>query len=174
MTTRVLIADDHELVRRGLRSLLESRPGWEICGEAKDGMEAVEMTKALVPDLILLDITMPRLNGLDAARRIRKEVPQTQILILSQHDIEEMSASALEAGARAYVSKSDVAITLFSSMEAILRVRRTTEGPPMRTRFSIPFLAFWFSSTVGASTRRSSPECTGTPTRFSKTSIHSR
>ncbi len=121
LTTRVLIADDHELVRRGLRSLLESRPGWEICGEAKDGMEAVEMTKALVPDLILLDITMPRLNGLDAARRIRKEVPQTQILILSQHDIEEMSASALEAGARAYVSKSDVAITLFSSMEAILQ-----------------------------------------------------
>jgi DNA-binding NarL/FixJ family response regulator len=84
-------------------------------------MEAVEMTKALVPDLILLDITMPRLNGLDAARRIRKEVPHTQILILSQHDIEEMSASALEAGARAFVSKSDVAITLFSSMEAILQ-----------------------------------------------------
>ena len=118
---RVLIADDHELVRRGLRSLLESRPGWDICGEARDGVEAVEMTKALVPDVILLDITMPRLNGLEAARAIRKEVPHTQILILSQHDIEEMSESARKAGARAYVSKSDVAITLFSSMEAILQ-----------------------------------------------------
>jgi DNA-binding NarL/FixJ family response regulator len=116
-----LIADDHELVRRGLRSLLASRPGWEICGEARDGVEAVEMTKKLEPDLILLDITMPRLNGLEAARMIRREVPSTQILILSQHDTEEMSASALEAGARGYVSKSDVAVTLFSSMEAILQ-----------------------------------------------------
>jgi DNA-binding NarL/FixJ family response regulator len=118
---RVLIADDHELVRRGLRSLLESRPGWEICGEARDGVEAVEMSKALTPDIILLDITMPRLNGLDAARRIRQEAPRTQILILSQHDIEEMSESALKAGARAYVSKSEVAVTLFSSMEFILQ-----------------------------------------------------
>jgi DNA-binding NarL/FixJ family response regulator len=124
LSVRVLIADDHELVRRGLRSLLESRPGWEICGEAKDGVEAVEMSKSLTPDIILLDITMPRLNGLDAARKIRKEAPMTQILILSQHDIEEMSDSALAAGARGYVSKSDVAITLFSSMEAILHSAR--------------------------------------------------
>jgi DNA-binding NarL/FixJ family response regulator len=119
---RVLIADDHELVRRGLRSLLGSRPGWEICGEARDGVEAIEMTKKLRPDLILLDITMPRLNGLEAARVIRREVPRTQILILSQHDKDDMSASAFAAGARAYVSKSDVAHTLFSSMEAVLDV----------------------------------------------------
>ena len=119
MSVRVLIADDHELVRRGLRSLLASRPGWEICGEAKDGVEAIEMTKELAPDLILLDITMPRLNGLEAARVIRREAPQTQILILSQHDTEEMSASALQAGARGYVSKSDVAGTLFRSMEEL-------------------------------------------------------
>lgn len=118
---RVLIADDHELVRRGLRSLLASRPGWDICGEAKDGVEAIEMTKRLEPDLILLDVTMPRLNGLEAARVIRKEVPHTQILILSQHDTEEMSATAREAGARGYVSKSDAADTLFTSMLAILR-----------------------------------------------------
>jgi DNA-binding NarL/FixJ family response regulator len=121
LSVRVLIADDHELVRRGLRSLLESRPGWEICGEARDGVEAVEMSKALTPDIILLDITMPRLNGLDAARRIRQEAPRTQILILSQHDIDEMSESALKAGARGYVSKSEVAVTLFSSMETILQ-----------------------------------------------------
>jgi DNA-binding NarL/FixJ family response regulator len=117
---RVLIADDHELVRRGLRSLLGSRPGWEICGEARDGLEAVEMTRRLQPDLILLDITMPRLNGLEAARVIHREFPQAHILILSQHDKDEMGASAFEAGARGYVSKSDVAHKLFSSMEAIL------------------------------------------------------
>jgi DNA-binding NarL/FixJ family response regulator len=121
---RILIADDHELVRRGLRSLLGSRPGWEICGEARDGVEAIEMAKRLRPDLILLDITMPRLNGLEAARVIHREVPRTQILILSQHDKDDMSANAFEAGARGYVSKSDVAHKLFSSMEAVLDVNR--------------------------------------------------
>lgn len=120
---RVLIADDHELVRRGLRSLLGSRPGWEICGEAADGMEAVDKTKQLKPDILLLDVTMPRLNGLDAARIISEEVPQTQILILSQHDTEEMSASALQAGARGFVSKADVAEALFASMEVIVSSR---------------------------------------------------
>jgi DNA-binding NarL/FixJ family response regulator len=113
---RVLIADDHELVRRGLRSLLGTRPGWDICGEARDGLEAIEMTKDLQPDLILLDVTMPRLNGLEAARVIRREVPRTQILIVSQHATDEMSATALEAGARGYLSKSDVAEKLFPSM----------------------------------------------------------
>jgi DNA-binding NarL/FixJ family response regulator len=82
-------------------------------------VEAIEMTKQLAPDLILLDITMPRLNGLEAARVIRREAPRTVILILSQHETEEMSASALEAGAQGYVSKSDVAGTLFRSMEEL-------------------------------------------------------
>jgi DNA-binding NarL/FixJ family response regulator len=95
-----------------------------ICGEARDGVEAIEMTKRLRPDLILLDITMPRLNGLEAARVIHREVPHTQILILSQHDKDDMSANAFAAGARGYVSKSDVAHKLFSSMEAVLDVNR--------------------------------------------------
>ncbi|MGH9332988.1 MAG: response regulator [Vicinamibacteria bacterium] len=115
-----MIADDHELVRRGLSSLLSSRPGWEIIGEAKDGVEAVEMAKELRPDLILLDITMPRLNGLDAARAIREVEPEIPILILSQHAPREMSAKALEAGAQGYVSKSEVAVELFAAMEAIV------------------------------------------------------
>jgi DNA-binding NarL/FixJ family response regulator len=117
----VLIADDHELVRRGLRSLLASRPGWDICGEARDGVEAIAMTRDLEPDIILLDVTMPRLNGLEAARVIHREFPRTPILILSQHDPDEISASALEAGARGFVSKSEVADSLFTSMEAILQ-----------------------------------------------------
>jgi len=124
---RILIADDHELVRRGLRSLLASRSGWKVCGEARDGLEAVAKAKQLHPDVVLLDITMPELNGLDAARQIRKDDPQMEIVILSQHDPREMSARALEAGAREYVSKSDVASGLLVALEAIERDLKSRE-----------------------------------------------
>jgi YesN/AraC family two-component response regulator len=124
---RILIADDHELVRRGLRSLLMSRAGWNVCGEAKDGAEAVEKTKALHPDVILMDITMPRLSGLDAARIIRKDYPQMEIVILSQHDPLEMAKPALQAGAREYISKSDVASGLLVTLEAIERDLKSRE-----------------------------------------------
>lgn len=116
---RILIADDHELMRRGLCSLLGSRSGWKVCGEAKNGLEALEKAKELRPDVILLDITMPELNGLDAARQIRRDYPQMVIVILSQHEPKAMSARALEAGAREYVSKSDVASGLLAALEAI-------------------------------------------------------
>jgi len=115
---RVLIADDHELVRRGIHSLLAPRPDWEVCGEAKDGIEAVEMAKLLRPDLILLDITMPRLNGLEAARIICRETPEVRILILSQHDPQHMAENAIRAGARGFVSKADIAANLLASMKA--------------------------------------------------------
>jgi len=118
---RVLVADDHELVRRGIQSLLAPRPEWEICGEAKDGVEAVEMTKRLRPDLILLDITMPRLNGLEAARIIHREAPEVRILILSQHDPRQMAENAMRVGAQGYVSKSDIAANLLSSMKACIQ-----------------------------------------------------
>src|SRR6266566_843598 len=121
MNMRILIADDHELVRRGLRSLLASRTGWNVCGEAKDGLEAVEKAKQLHPDVVLLDITMPEMNGLDAARLIRKDDPTMEIVILSQHDPHEMSSRAIEAGARDYISKSDVASGLLVALDAIER-----------------------------------------------------
>src|SRR5258708_8353358 len=83
---RILIADDHEVARRGIRSFLEAHPGWEICGEAKDGREAVECANEMKPDVVLLDIGMPGLNGLDAARQIHASLPETRILILTIHD----------------------------------------------------------------------------------------
>jgi len=105
---RILIADDHEKVRLGLRSLLSLRPDWDICGEAVDGRDAVQKARELKPQVAVLDISMPRLNGLEAARQIRKEVPQTEVLIVSQHESFELSAAAIDAGARGYVVMSDV------------------------------------------------------------------
>ena len=88
MAANILIVDDHEIVRRGLRSLLSSRPDWQICGEAIDGVQGVEKAKALRPALVLMDISMPRMNGLEATRIIRKELPETTVVIISQNDPE--------------------------------------------------------------------------------------
>src|SRR5215472_3723272 len=102
-SVRILIADDHELVRQGLRTLLASRPAWEVCGEAADGREAVEKASQLKPDIILLDVSMPRLNGLEAAALIRRKSPGSEILIVSQHDPAQMLPSVLKVGARGFV-----------------------------------------------------------------------
>jgi DNA-binding NarL/FixJ family response regulator len=120
MGARILIVDDHEIFRRGLRSLLESRSDWEVCGEATDGQEAVDKAKQLQPDIIVLDITMPRLNGLDATSLIRKEVPNTKVVILSQHQPALMKQVALTAGARAYVTKSEVSRELLAAIDDLL------------------------------------------------------
>ena len=117
---RILIADDHELVRQGLRALLAARPAWEVCGEAADGVEAIEKAAQLQPDIVLLDVSMPRLNGLQAALAIRRESPASNIVIVSQHDPAEMLPSALEAGACGYVSKSDIGSNLLSTIESIV------------------------------------------------------
>ena len=119
-SVRILIADDHELVRQGLRSLLASRPSWEVCGEAADGREAIEKAAQLKPDIVLLDVSMPRLSGLEAAAIIRRQSPAPEILIVSQHDPGEMLPSALKAGARGFVSKSEVADNLLSTIESII------------------------------------------------------
>ena len=122
-SVRILIADDHEVVRRGVRSLLTSRKEWDVCGEAVDGRDAVKKAKELKPDVVVLDISMPDLNGFEAARLIHKEVPQSKILILSQHNVSEMLQTALDAGARGYVSKSEVSRDLLPAVEAIIHNR---------------------------------------------------
>lgn len=121
---RILIVDDHEIFRRGLRSLLESRSDYDISGEAADGVQAIEKAKELLPDIIVMDVSMPQMDGLQATRAILAERPNSKILILSQHDSPYMLSAAMEAGAAAYVTKSQVARSLFTALEAI------TEGRP--------------------------------------------
>jgi DNA-binding NarL/FixJ family response regulator len=117
--TRILIADDHEVVRKGLRSLLEPEPGLEVVGEASNGREAVERTVAEKPDVVVLDIGMPELNGLEATRQIVKVSPRTEVLILTVFETEEVIREVLRAGARGYVLKSDAGRLLLTAVEAV-------------------------------------------------------
>ena len=119
---RVLVADDHEVVRKGLCSLLQSH-GWEICGEATDGRQAVEKTQQLKPDLVILDIGMPNLTGLDATRQILHDNPQQKILVLTITDTDQVVRDVLQAGARGFVLKSDAARDLVAAVEAIQQNR---------------------------------------------------
>jgi DNA-binding NarL/FixJ family response regulator len=121
---RILIADDHEIVRHGIRALIESHPGWEVCAEAVDGREAVEKTVELRPDLALIDVSMPNLNGLDAARQILQALPHICVLILTMHESEQIVREVLEVGARGFLLKSDAARDLVSAIQALQR--RTT------------------------------------------------
>jgi len=124
MPFRIFIADDHEVVRRGVRALLEAHPGWEVCGEAKDGREAVEKVKEVNPDLVLIDVGMPNLNGLDAARQIITAQPGVRVLVLTMHESEQIVREVLEVGARGFLLKSDAARDLIAAVEALQR--RTT------------------------------------------------
>jgi len=117
--TRILIADDHEVVRKGLRALLESEPGLEVVGEASNGREAVERAVATKADVVVLDVGMPELNGLEATRRIVKASPRTEVLILTVYETEEVIRQVLRAGARGYVLKSDAGRLLLSAVEAV-------------------------------------------------------
>lgn len=121
MSFRILLADDHEVVRRGLCSLLRAQPDWEVCGEASNGREAVEKALKLKPEVVILDIGMPSLNGLEATRQILKAIPQTKVLILTLHDSDQIVQEVLNAGARGFLLKSDAARDLVAAVEALRR-----------------------------------------------------
>jgi DNA-binding NarL/FixJ family response regulator len=118
---RILIADDHEVVRRGLSALLQAQEGWEICGEASDGREAVEKAKLLKPDFVILDIGMPNLNGLAATRQLTQHDPNFKIIVLTITDSDHVIREALDAGARGFVLKSDAVRDLVSAIDALQR-----------------------------------------------------
>ena len=120
---RILIADDHEVLRRGLRWTLEQRSGWTVCGEAADGREAVALAASLRPDVVVLDVGMPGLNGLEALRRIRKTSPGTEILVFTVHGADGMVGELLAAGAKGYLLKSDAARCILPAVEALSRHR---------------------------------------------------
>lgn len=118
---RILVADDHQVVRTGLRTLLESKAGWQVCAEAANGREAVEKAGELQPDVAVLDIGMPLLNGVEATRQIRKASPKTEILILTMHDSEHMIQGVMDAGAHGYILKDDADRNLLAAVESLRR-----------------------------------------------------
>jgi DNA-binding NarL/FixJ family response regulator len=120
-TLRVLLADDHESVRRSLRSLIEFHEGWQICGEAVDGRDAIKKIKRLQPDLVVLDIGMPYLSGLEVVREIKRSGPETKILIVTIHSSEHVAREAWDCGAKGFISKSDAARDLVRAIELIQR-----------------------------------------------------
>ena len=116
---RILVADDHEVVRRGLCSLLESQPGWQICGEASDGRDVLKKVAELKPDIIVIDVAMPNLNGLEATRQILKANPKAKVLVLTLHDSDRLIHEVLTAGASGFVLKSDAARDLVAAVESL-------------------------------------------------------
>ncbi len=123
MKLRILVADDHEVVRRGLCTLLQAHEGWEICGEATDGAVAVEKARLLKPDVVILDVGMPNLNGLVATRQLLQQDPQCKVIVLTITDSDQVVREALNAGARGFVLKSDAARDLVTAVEALQRNR---------------------------------------------------
>jgi DNA-binding NarL/FixJ family response regulator len=122
-TVRILIADDHPLVRRGLASTLSEKAGWSVIAEVSNGRQACEQAVQLLPDIAILDLTMPELNGLEATRQLHNTVPKTRILIVTAHESEQLVREVLDAGAMGYVLKSDAGSTLVSAVEALLEER---------------------------------------------------
>ena len=116
---RILIADDHEVVREGARALIESQSDWEVCGIATNGREAIERAQELTPDVIVLDMTMPELNGLDAIRQIKRAVPTAEIVIFSAHRSEEIVQQVFDAGAKSYIRKADAGRYLLEAIRSL-------------------------------------------------------
>jgi two-component system, NarL family, nitrate/nitrite response regulator NarL len=118
---RILIADDHPMIRRAVRSTLQDHPHFEVCGEAFDGAQAVEKAKKLKPDVVVLNVTMPVMNGFEAARKIKEDVPQSAIVILSSNADQRFVEEAKKLGVRAYVAKTKAGEALVKAIEAAVR-----------------------------------------------------
>jgi DNA-binding NarL/FixJ family response regulator len=137
---RILVADDHDLVRRGIKTIIESRKGWEVCGEAFTGVQAVAKAQELKPDVAILDISMPELNGIEAAKKIRKSSEKTEILMLSMHYSDQLVREVMGAGIRGYIIKSDSHRDLSTAIEHLAvhkpfysnRVSDAIANPPSR------------------------------------------
>ncbi len=123
MSLRILVVDDHAVVRRGVRSLLESHEGWEVCGEATTGRDAVEQSRRLRPHVVVMDLSLPELNGLDATRQILKDTPDTEVLVLTMHHSEELAREVLRAGARGFILKADADENLITAVESLRQHR---------------------------------------------------
>src|SRR6201999_1448835 len=136
----ILIVDDHEIVRRGLRTLLSSRPEWKICGEAVDGLDGIEQAKTLRPDVVIMDISMPRMNGLEAARIIRRDLPESKVVIISQKDPDISLRQAEEVEAAAYVAKNELSRNLLPTLSRVLSRRdaESSVAPPAAATASAP------------------------------------
>ncbi len=117
--TRILIADDHDVVRSGVRAILEGHEGWEVVGEARDGKESIDQSLATQPDVVVLDYSLPVVNGIEATRQIRTRVPSVEVLIFTMHDTDSLVRDVLEAGARGFLLKSDARQFLISAVESL-------------------------------------------------------
>jgi DNA-binding NarL/FixJ family response regulator len=116
---RVIVVDDHAVIRRGVQGILHAFPEWELCGEAENGQEAIRLAETVKPDMIIMDVSMPGLNGLEATRMIRNILPDTKILLLTLHSSTELVRSAFRAGARGYVLKSDAEAELVRALNVL-------------------------------------------------------
>jgi two-component system response regulator NreC len=148
---RVLIADDHELVRQGMCALIEHEPGWQVCGTATNGLEAVEIAKRLKPGVVVLDLTMPELSGLEALREIKRALPNTEVVIFSAHHSEEVIEQLFDAGAKSYIQKSDAGRHLVTAIKSVAE-HKTFFTPEIS---DILFARFF---PAGARKKKSGPE----------------
>jgi len=134
---RILLADDHNVVRKGLRGILEDYDGWHVCGEAANGREAVELALLLKPDIIVMDLAMPEMNGIEATKEVKKLLPKTEVVILTMHDSEELIYAAFQAGAKGFILKSNDELELVRAIREITAQRYPTPLPSRATLFEM-------------------------------------